>query len=157
MESKDVKRGKSGPDVLTALTSLAVEVFRERSDPSYRSLIGEAFESFGITDAVLRDAQRESLVIAAKHPSIPGVVERIFSSGDLSVLGSVEGQLDALVLYANGGTRMGPESLVTGLLSSALLQIYCLRLRKDESTFVRTVLAGFEELRRAVAGEQVRA
>jgi hypothetical protein len=157
MESKEVRRVKSEPDVLTALTSLAVEVFRERSDPSYRSLIGEAFESFGITDPILRDAQRESLVIAAKHPSIPKVVERIFSSGDLSVLGSVEGQLDPLVLYANGGTRMSPESLMAGLLTSALLQMYCLRLRKDESTFVRTVLAGFEELRRAVAGEQVRA
>jgi hypothetical protein len=157
MESKDVPRVKSEPDVLTALTSLAVEVFRERSDASYRSLIGEAFESFGITDAVLRDAQRESLVIAAKHPGIPRVVQRIFSSGDLSVLASVEGQLDPLVLYANGGTRMSPESLVAGLLTSALLQMYCLRLRKDESTFVRSVLSGFEELRRAVAGEQVRA
>src|SRR2546427_4316748 len=144
------------PDVLTALTSLAVSVFRERTDPSYRDPASEWLEWLWPSDPILRDAQRAALIIPTRHAGIDEVVKQVFSEADLLDLGAREGALDPMVLHAGGGARMSPTALVAGLLTSALLQIYYLRLPLAESTFVRCVLDGFEELRRAARGEQIR-
>ncbi|MCG6535906.1 MAG: HEPN domain-containing protein [Syntrophales bacterium LBB04] len=62
-----------------------------------------------------------------------------------------------MVMHPGGGTRIPADGLVRGLLSSAILQMYFFRLQKDESTFVRTVLEGFEEVRRAAREKGIRA
>ena len=67
------------------------------------------------------------------------------------------GGLSPMVLSVGGGMRLDAAGVISGLFTSAAVQIYCLRLRHDEPTFVRTVLDNFEELRRAVRGEKVRA
>jgi hypothetical protein len=155
--SKPSSESQSKPDLVTALSSLAVSVFRERSDPDYVREMDEWTGLLGTADPVLRDLQREQTVLSHRHPALGRVVDQIFSAPELAQFVSKEGELDPLLLHAGGGSRVSAISLITGLLSSAFLQAYCLRLPRDESTYARTVLAGFEELRRAAIGEQVRA
>jgi hypothetical protein len=143
------------PDVLTALTALAVSVFRTRADPS--ELTGAWFNSLLSYDAVLHEAQRMSFLLPDRYPAIEDVIRLALSQPELSVLAPREGELDPMLMHPGGGSRMSAKILFTSLLSSAFLQMYFLRLPQDEGTFVRIVLEGFEELRRAARGERIRA
>ena len=143
-------------DVLTKLTALAVSTFRGRNDLA-RSGTEPWLEPAFTSDAILRESQRARLLMPSRDPNIETVAKEIFSEPDLAPLASREGELEPMVLHPGGGYRASPIGLITGLLTSALLQIYYLRLPDDENTFVRTVLEGFEELRRAARGEKVRA
>lgn len=142
-------------DILTTLTAFAVSVFRERTDAS--ELAAAPFASLLSSDAVLQEGQRESFLLPTRHPAIDDLVHLAFAEPDLAVLAPKEGELDPMLMYSGGGARMSTTDLITGLLSSALQKMYFLRLPKDEGTFVRTVLEGFEELRRAARGERIRA
>jgi hypothetical protein len=144
-------------DTLTSLTALAVAVFRERANASPESddpwLLLNA-----PSDPVLQESQRaSSLLMTSRYPMISEVAGNVFGEPDLADLGPREGELDAMVLHPGGGYRASPAALIGGVLASAFLHVYALRLSPDENTYVRTVLEGFEELRRAVRGEQVRA
>jgi len=142
-------------DILTTLTSLAVSVFRKRTDPGYEA--PHWLEPRWTADPILFEAQKFSFVIPERHPEIDGVVREMFTEPDLVGLAPREGQLDPMLLTPSGGFRMSPHMLLISLLSSAFLRIYYLRLSSDEGTFVRSVLEGFDELRRAARGEPVRA
>lgn len=112
-------------------------------------------------DRVLREAQVASAIdigvqIPGRNSQFDETVKEIFAEPDLTPLGARDGELDVMFMYPGGGMRLSPNALIAGLLRSALLQMYYLRLQMDESTFVRTVLEGYEELRRAARGEQVR-
>ena len=69
-------------DLLTSLTSLAVSVFREQGDETYRDPVAELVESMWRGDAVLRDAQSSALVMPSRHPAIEPFVEQIFAESD---------------------------------------------------------------------------
>jgi hypothetical protein len=142
-------------DILTSLTALAVSVFRKRSDRSYDA--PRWLEPRWTADPVLLEAQKFSVVIPERHPEIDTTVRQMFSEPDLSSLAPREGELDPMLLTPSGGFRMSSRHLLISLLSSAFLRIYYLRLSPDEGTFVRSVLEGFDELRRAARGEPIRA
>lgn len=146
---------ESHPNVLTALTELAVSVFRGRADAN--NVADAWFDTVLISDAVLREAQRESLRLLGRQPPVNDVVTLAFSEPELAGLATRAGEPDPMLLHPGGGSRMSPTYFVIGLLSSAFLEMYFLRLPTDEGTFVRAVLEGFEELRRAARGERIRA
>jgi len=148
---------RSSSDHLTAVRSLAVSVFNERSDPDYLNELGEWADILGIADPVLRDFHRHGLILSHRHQALESTADKLFSTAELRAFARREGELDPMVLHAGGGSRVSPTGLLTGLLSSAFLHVYSLRLPRDETTFVRTVLEGFEELHRAARGERVRA
>jgi hypothetical protein len=146
------------PDVLTALTSFAVRAFRESGDGSYQpDAIEAAISTFSALDPVIAEAQRQWITLAARHLPLEDTVNLVFGEPELAALAHQEGTLNPMVLYPGGGSRIGPGLLITGLLSSAFLQMYYLGLPHEEGTFVRAVLEGFEELKRATRGERVRA
>lgn len=143
------------PDILTTLTSLAVSVFRERENAS--RVVPDWFGGLMYPDPVLREAQRASFLLPDHHQATTQLMELVFAEPDFASIAPRPGDLDPMVLHPGGGYRMSSAGLVTSLLSSALQQMFYLRLPIEEGTFVRTVLEGFEEFRRAVRGERVRA
>lgn len=143
------------PDILTTLTSYAVSIFRERDEA--RRTLPEWFGVFGSEDPILQEAQRSTFLLPARQQSLNELLSPIFAEPDLSAIAPREGELDPMLMHPGGGFRTAPAQLVTSLFSSAFLQMYFLRLPYEEGTFVRTVLEGFEELRRAIRGERIRA
>ncbi len=144
------------PDVLTALTGLAVSVFRTRVDPS--KLTGAWLNKFirATTQCSMKHS-RMSYLLPDRYAAIEDVVNLALSQPELAVLAPREGELDPMLMHPGGGSRMSGKNSSLAYFSSAFLQMYFLRLPQDEGTFVRTVLEGFEELRRAARGERIRA
>lgn len=143
------------PDVLTALTELAVSIFRNRVQA--RDLISSRFSTLLGLDPVLQEAHRDLLQVAVQNPALDDVVRLAMARPDLSPLAAGEGELGPMLMYPGGGFRLSFTAIFTSLLTSAMLQMYFLRLPQDEGTYVRVVLEGFDEFRRAVAGEPIRA
>lgn len=139
-------------DILTTLTSLAVSIFREWDKGSIKAERRPFLES----DPVLQEVMNTASLVFDQHPGFSEAVDRILSEPDLTNLAPREGELDPMVMHAGGGVRLPSRALVAGLFSAAFQQIFCLRLPAEEGTFVRTVLEGFEELRRAARGERIR-
>lgn len=142
-------------DVLTTLTALAVAVFRERTGPDYNA--GPSFNRLISPDGVLQEALRRSVLYPTQDSAIDDLVSKATTAPDLEILSHREGELDPMLLHPGGGYRMPAAAVFTGLFSSAFLQMFFVRLPWEEGTFVRTVLEGFEELRRAGRGERIRA
>jgi hypothetical protein len=143
------------PDILTALTSIAVSFFRAKSETS--RTVPDWFDSILSPDPVLQEAQRTAFVSPASHEATIPIVDLVFADPEFSSISPRTGELDPLLLYPNGGQRISPANFIDSIFSSAQLQMFYLRLPQEEGLFVRTVLEGFEELRRAVRGERVRA
>lgn len=141
-------------DVLTTLTSFAVSVFRERASTSYGARWHQLLWD---SDPLLQEVHKSALLFLEPPSGLSKVTEQVFSQPDLANLAHRENELDPMVLYAGGGSRLPPDALITSLLSATFLQMFFLRLPDDEVTFVQTVLAGFDELRRAAQGERIRA
>lgn len=137
-------------DVLTKITSLAVSVFRQWNTEQ------QHYDLFIMEDGVLREMQRLSFLGHSRNAAAEAV-PNILTEPDFSAILATDGDLTPMVLTAGGGSRMSPADILNGLLTSAAVQIYLLRLANDEATFVRAVLDNFEELRRAVRGEKARA
>jgi len=142
-------------DVLTALTRLAVSVFRDRDKPNY--LAPDNFRNFVSHDPVLQMGMFHASVSLIQTNEITDVARIAFSDPELAHLATRDGELDPMVLWPRGGARMSPSAFITGILSSAFLQMFYLQLPEDEPTFARLVLEGFQELKRAAGGELIRA
>lgn len=138
-------------DVLTSITALAVSVFRQRD------AVGQRYDPFFIDEAILQEMRNLSSISESSREEIAEALPNILTESEFSSILTIEGQLNPMLLTAGGGMRMGAVDLLTSLFSSATIQNYLLRLPNDEATFVRAVLDNFEELRRAVRGEKVRA
>lgn len=143
------------PDILTLLTEQAVSVFREKAsapqDPS------NLFRGFFNSDHVLEGAQQASWLPPNRYPDLFNLANQIFLDPEFAIIAPREGELDPMILHPGGGTRTSASGLIQALFTAAFMQMYYLRLPNTESVFVRTVLDGFEELRRAIRGEKVRA
>jgi hypothetical protein len=57
---------------------------------------------------------------------------------------------------ASGGSRVGFAGILTALLTNAAKQLFIQGIELTDSTFVRSVLENYEELKRAVRGEKIR-
>ncbi len=143
-------------DVLTNLTALAVLVFRKGKAGVPESELLPSF-LFSRRDGVLEQLHRVAHISRDQRSEITDAVPKVFSEPEFAPIIQKKDDLFPMVLSAAGGSRMDPVGLLSGLFSSAAMQILFLDLRDDEATFVRTVLDNFEELRRAARGERVRA
>ena len=142
-------------DVLTTLTEVAVSMFRERKDAGETA--ADPFYSQMSSDLVLIEGQCQSSHLPTHQSALDDLVRMAMAEPDLAIFAPKEGELDPMFMHAGGGMRMPARSYITSLFTSAILQMYFLRLPNDEGTFVRTVLECFEELRRAARGERIRA
>lgn len=142
------------PDILTLLTEQAVAVFREKA--LVRQENQNIFGSFFNSDHVLQGAQLASSLPPTRHTELVNLANQIFLEPEFSIVAPQDGELDPMIMYPSGGSRSPASGLVSAIFTSAFLQMYYLRLPNTESVFVRTVLEGYEELRRAIRGERVR-
>lgn len=142
-------------NILTALTEQAVTVFRSRANAPQAQSNPFASHFFN-SDPVLQEAQQQLPLQHMETPGIRALIDQIFSDPEFDAIAPHEGQLDPMVLYPGGGMRGPSDGIIKGIFSAAFLQIYYLRQPNTENTFVRNVLEGFEELRRAIRGERVR-
>jgi hypothetical protein len=143
------------PDILTTITSSAVSFFRARSDAEHP--LPTWSPEFLLSDPVLRAAQRASFLTPISEEANNELAALIFAESEFSEIAPREGELEPMLMHPGGGVRLPPGTLIASLFSAAFLKMYFLRLTNDEGTFVRNVLEGYEELRRAVRGERVRA
>lgn len=142
-------------DILTALRKLAVSVFREKTNAI--DIPDDPFSSSFYYDAVLQEASRASSLWPVVNPSIDEFARLATAKPEFGDLAAREGELDPMVLHPGGGMRTSAGRIFSGLLSSAFLRMYFLKLPQNEEIFVRTVLEGFDELRRATMGQQINA
>jgi hypothetical protein len=138
-------------DALTTLPALAVSVHRRRAETQGSDWAGFLWS----LDPLLDEAQSAAGVLPDEE--VLAAEDLLLAEPDLANLAPVEGDLDPMVLNAGGGHRLGKGFLTAGLLSSAFQRVFLTRLPNDEGTFVRTVVEGYDELRRASRGERIRA
>lgn len=141
-------------EILTSLTEMAVAVFREKKAGGQKP--PQWFDPIR-SDPVLDAAQRAASINVIERSDFREVMKAIFAEEDFAALRPQEGGLDPMLLHPGGGVRMTSDSIVAGIFSAAFLQMYFLRLSYEEGTYVRSVLENFDELRRALRGERVRA
>lgn len=142
-------------DVLTRLTAEAVAAYN-----LIKTLRPEQNPFFGLTanaDAVLNEAQllMQQLQLA-EPPGLRELSTYIFSDPEFQSIAPIPDTIDPMIMYPGGGIRGPADNLLRGIFHSSFLQIYYLRQQDSETTFVRNVIEGFEELRRAIRGERVR-
>lgn len=135
---------------LTALTSLAVTVFRfleAQPAQQFPLRMGD-----GIYDAI----QQSSLLSLQFHNTLKPVIPIVFPEPDFSPILVKEGDRTPMLLTLNGGARISPEAILSGMLTSAWIQLFLFGSPNDETAFVKTVLQNYAELRNAMLGEKVR-
>jgi hypothetical protein len=143
------------PSTITRLAALAEAVHGETislANHSHGSLLyGPIFD-----DPVLEGGMGTANLIGLALRSHPDAASLINDDPDFEAIRDVPDQLGPLLQSPASGVRVTAQNLISGVLASAALQIYYFNLPSDPATFVRTAIDGFEELRRAVRGEQVR-
>jgi len=139
-------------EVHSSLTSAARAVFSSERGDSSSELDAEGRWP---PDRVLRSAWDFARLKPERYPEIETAIDKVFAEPDLSHLGPLAGGWGPMVFCGDHGARIAPARLVSGLFVAAYLHIFYRRLPNDEETFVRTVLEGFEGLRRAARGQRV--
>lgn len=140
-------------DILPPLTTFARAVFREKAES-----IPTASVQFGGSrgpDNVLREVEYLSTFFHSYQDASTPILNLVFADPDFGSIAPRKGELAPFLSYPTGGGRFSSERLIVQLLSSALVQMYVLRLSHDEDTFITTVLKGFEALRCAVKGDKI--
>jgi hypothetical protein len=143
---------------LSVLTDFAVQVFQaqDAGAQSLTTLMAPWAGIAGPSDPVLGQAARIATGVLGQTPS-NAAVEVLTRDPDLAPLRPADGRPDPMVLVPGvGGQRVPPGGLIEGVIASAQLRMYLLQESHDETTFVRLVIEGFQELKRAVRGELTR-
>lgn len=140
---------------LTIITTVASAAFRAGGQAKMWGL-SQGLEFMMYSDPVLAGANVASKRFSRDIPEIQELVETIFSDEEFGLISPREGELDPMILHPGGGFRLPSHEIIFSLFSSAFQQMYFLGLPNEESVYIRTVLEGFEELRKAIRGEPVR-
>ena len=135
---------------LTRLTSIAIEVFRFLETQQDRQY---PFMEDGVYDAI----QQPFLLTLQLSEYLKETIPIVFSEPDFSSILARENDRTPMLMTVNGGSRISPEVVLSGVLASARIQILLFNLPNNETTFVKTVLQNYEELRKAVTGKKVMA
>src|SRR5260370_937791 len=98
-------------DILTAITSFAVSVFRAK--PAGK---GDVLPLVGgwSWDDVLEDADKFSLFPTINQATLTELVRLVFSEPDLAPLDSRAGELDSMMVSPFGAMRVPPANLERG-------------------------------------------
>lgn len=140
-------------DLLKSLTELALSAYR-RASAEPHSLFDFIGTSAG--DSVLNSASRAAGIASVPGAELDAFARALSAEPEFEALAYREGEHDPMVVHAGGGFRTSLQGLIGSLFASANIQTYFLGRANTESNFLRLVLEGFEELRRAVRGEKVR-
>jgi hypothetical protein len=95
-------------------------------------------------------------VEVAESSDFVSAAQALLSDPDLAPTLFQEGEPDPMIFVGNSGNRLSPADLIESLFTAAFQQMHYLRLPLKESTFVRLVIEGYEEMKRAVSGEKAR-
>ncbi len=140
-------------DILASLKLLAKKVYWEKIEP--KTTTSDPFRGSSGPDNLLREIEYLSYFLSSYQNATTPILNLVFADPDFANIAKREGELDPFLFWPTGGHRLSPENLIVNLLSSALVQMYVLRLPQDEGTFISTVLKGFEALRDGVKGEKI--
>lgn len=136
---------------LTIITALASSVFRASSNVK---MLGQ--ESMMYYDPVLAGAYAISKKFSRDTIDLNHLVETILADEEFNLISPREGELDPMIYHPGGGVRVPVTEIIYSLFSTSFRLMYFLGLANEESVYIRTVLEGFEELRKAVRGELVK-
>lgn len=137
---------------LTMITAVASSVFRASSNAQ----AGPGLEVMMYSDPVLAKASVAANRFSRDTPDLQELAETILADPEFELISPREGELDPMIFHPGGGMRMPGRELIYSLFSTAFRHMFFLGLPDEESVYIRTVLEGFEELRKAVRGEPVR-
>jgi hypothetical protein len=142
------------PNPITLLTTLAVTTF-----PSFaHGMDGTNIPVFMPSgDAVLDMLTQLRDISAMSISEFQSVVSGLGSDPEFASLAHTETELDPMFMFqGGGGSRQSFDIVIASLLGSAWRQLIAFEAAPTEEAFVRTVISNYEELRRALRGEQVR-
>ncbi|MDE2461164.1 MAG: hypothetical protein KGL98_07925 [Gammaproteobacteria bacterium] len=141
-------------NLIGVVAAFAEQVFqRKLTLVPNRSVFG--YELF--PDAVLASAGTFGHIDVTQLTEAKTVIDKILSDSDFAVIAPRSGEPDPMVMSPYGGIRAPASGIVRALFSSAFLNMYFLGQPLEESTYVRAVLEGLDELRRAIKGAPVHA
>lgn len=140
--------------LIGVIAAFAAQVFQGRATlVSNRSVFG--YELF--PDAVLASAGTFGHIDVTQMPDAKAVIDQILGNSDFAAIAPRPGELDPMVMSPYGGIRAPADGIVRALFSSAFLNMYFHGQPLEENAYVRAVLEGLEELRKAIRGEAVHA
>ncbi len=137
---------------LVMISEIASEVFRLRVN----SLSQGMSDPLHHADPILEKAMSESSIFILSMPLFNDFVDAINLNPEFELIAPRDGVLDPMVFQPGGGVRLSSKSILYSIFSTAFQLIYFLGLPLEESVYLRMVLEGFEELRKALRGEPVR-
>jgi hypothetical protein len=141
-------------NAITALTELALSVNKKETIAARFQQVG----ALGFGDPFLDELTGLQYIELEKDPLFTAAKTELEKDADLATLLPKKNQLDPMLSSdLAGGSRQDFNGVVTSLFNGAAKQIFVQASERSESVFVRAVLENYEELKRAVKGEQVRA
>jgi hypothetical protein len=138
---------------VSALTALALaadtfESFTERLQGA----------TFGYNDPIMAELIGLTYIPSEENAQFASARSELEKDTDLGPILSSAGQEDAMISSPLiGGSRQGFDGVVMSLLSSAAKQLYVQGITRTETAFTRAVLENYDELKRALRGERIRA
>jgi hypothetical protein len=138
-------------NLFTMIATVASSAFQASIKPQPPGL-----EAMMYSDPVLAGAFIVSNRFSRDIPNLNDLVETILADEEFGLISPREGELDPMIFHHSGGFRMPGREIIYSLFSNAFRHMFFFGLPNEESVFIRTVLEGFEELRKAVRGEPVR-
>ena len=135
---------------LTQLTSLAISVF-----PFFGTQQGQQ-HPFLMEDGIYNAIQQPSLLSLQHGAALKAAIPIVFPEPEFSPILAREDDRTPMLLTVNMGSRILPETVLSGMLTSAWIQMFLFNLPNSETTFVKTVLQNYEALREAIESGKVR-
>ena len=140
---------------LTMITEVASAAFRASSNNQLFG-IGSGLDLMMYSDPVLAKASAAAYRFSRELPQLQDLTKTILDDEEFRLISPREGELDPMILHPGGGIRAPGSEIIYSLFSTAFRHMFFWGLPDEESVYIRTVLEGFEELRKALRGEPVR-
>ena len=140
-------------ELFRSIKNTAMAVYRTRLPIDTAA---PAFSRLTYSDPVFSQAYAECKRV---RPAAPGLVEFIHQTlahPDFYLLADRPDKLDPMIMTTNGGMRLSGFHIVFSVFGAAFRNIYLLGLPDNEDSYVAAVIHGFEELRKALAGQPVK-
>lgn len=137
----------------TKLTEVAVAIHKELS--SSPQAIPNYYESL-LDEPVIDQSQRLAAATINALSPYPELADLINKDPELFSISDRDGDLGPMIITPTGGMRTDASNIIKSIYASAAIQAYYFNIPFDVGNYIRLVIEGFDELRRAVRGEPVR-
>jgi hypothetical protein len=136
---------------ISALTELAIEAVGLEPDPMFAEHL-----RISTADSILQELLGLSLLQPNKLVSYKAARQALTDDPDMATVIPIEGQADPMFMTVAGGSRASLDLLLNGLIVNSIRLLRVTGVDITDNSLTRSVLEGYEELKRAVRGEQVR-